>query len=104
MDLLRSVAVLVVFFTHYFDLQYGFGATWTLLWHLGQLGVLIFFVHTSLVLMWSLERSSLQRGKLVAPFFLRRAFRIYPLSIGAFSLPTVSTRAGRQCTFGRTLP
>jgi peptidoglycan/LPS O-acetylase OafA/YrhL len=81
LDLLRSVAVLVVFFTHYFDLQYGLGATWTFLWHLGQLGVLIFFVHTSLVLMWSLERSSLQRGKLIAPFFLRRAFRIYPLSI-----------------------
>lgn len=81
LDFLRSVAVLLVFCTHYFDIQYGLGATWSLLWHLGQLGVLIFFVHTSLVLMWSLERSSLREGNLTIPFYVRRAFRIYPLSI-----------------------
>ena len=81
LDFLRSVAVLVVFGTHYFDIQYGFGATWSFLWHLGQLGVLIFFVHTSLVLMWSLERSSAQGGQLFGQFYVRRAFRIYPLSI-----------------------
>jgi len=81
LDLLRSIAVLLVFGTHYIDIQYGLGAEWSLLWHLGQLGVLIFFVHTSLVLMWSLERSSLHRECLFAPFYVRRAFRIYPLSI-----------------------
>lgn len=80
LDFLRSVAVLLVFCNHYFDIQYGLGATGTLLWHLGQLGVLIFFVHTSLVLMWSLERSSLHGGSLIAPFYVRRALRIYPLS------------------------
>ena len=81
MDLLRSVAVLLVFCTHYIDIQFGLGAMGGLLWHLGQLGVLIFFVHTSLVLMWSLERSSIREGNLVLPFYVRRAFRIYPLSI-----------------------
>lgn len=45
----------------------------------GRTGVLAFFVHTSLVLMWSLMRIP-SRGRTVA-FYLRRAFRIYPLSV-----------------------
>ena len=49
----------------------------------GFSGFLFFFVHTSFVLMLSLERqqSKLGRGKLFLVFMARRCFRIYPLSI-----------------------
>jgi peptidoglycan/LPS O-acetylase OafA/YrhL len=81
LDFLRSIAVLSVFVTHYYDIRTGAGAMCSIPWHLGLLGVLIFFVHTSLVLMWSLERTSTQGQRLVAPFYARRIFRIYPLSM-----------------------
>jgi peptidoglycan/LPS O-acetylase OafA/YrhL len=81
LDFLRSIAVLSVFATHYYDIRTGAGAMWSIPWHLGQFGVMIFFVHTSLVLMWSLERTSTQGHRLFAPFYARRAFRIYPLSM-----------------------
>jgi peptidoglycan/LPS O-acetylase OafA/YrhL len=79
LDLLRAVAVLCVFVSHLLDV-FGirsFGS-------LGRVGVIIFFVHTSFVLMGSLER--LQRDaqsnwQLLAGFWCRRFFRIYPLAI-----------------------
>src|SRR5271166_5404081 len=44
LDVLRAIAVMCVFFSHLFHFSRGgeteFG------WHLGQLGVLMFFVHT----------------------------------------------------------
>lgn len=49
-------------------------------WHAGQLGVLMFFVHTSLVLMMSLQRSNAEGLDLFKSFYTRRLFRIYPLS------------------------
>lgn len=42
----------------------------------GVFGVFLFFVHTCLVLMWSLERRPH-----TLDFYIRRAFRIYPLAI-----------------------
>jgi peptidoglycan/LPS O-acetylase OafA/YrhL len=78
LDLVRAVAVLEVFFGHLS------GIVWRpseVAWHLAQMGVLIFFVHTSMVLMLSLERNRRQGGALVADFFIRRWFRIYPLAI-----------------------
>lgn len=46
---------------------------------LGALGVLLFFVHTSLVLLMSLERT--KSAGLFTHFYMRRAFRIYPLAL-----------------------
>jgi peptidoglycan/LPS O-acetylase OafA/YrhL len=81
LDILRACAVLLVFVSHFISISKSLGAKWSVLWHLGQLGVLIFFVHTCLVLMCSLERSELQGVRLFASFYIRRVWRIYPLSI-----------------------
>jgi peptidoglycan/LPS O-acetylase OafA/YrhL len=77
LDFVRSVAVLLVFFGHLvhtlgYDHFIGSAA---------HLGVLLFFVHTCVVLFMSMERLSRDRGSLSARFYLRRIFRIYPLSI-----------------------
>jgi peptidoglycan/LPS O-acetylase OafA/YrhL len=52
-------------------------------WQFGQLGVMTFFVHTSLVLMMSMERLyKRSRGKDVfRRFYALRMFRIYPLAV-----------------------
>ncbi len=81
LDVLRSIAVLMVFVAHYFDIQDGVGRKWGFAWHTGAVGVLIFFVHTCLVLMWSLERTDHPGWHIFIPFYVRRAMRIYPLSI-----------------------
>lgn len=52
-----------------------------LLEHVGHAGVLAFFVHTSLVLMYSLDRLAAEPGSLAPRFYVRRLFRIYPLAI-----------------------
>jgi peptidoglycan/LPS O-acetylase OafA/YrhL len=83
LDTLRAVAVLLVLVAHLAEVLGAHGAVslepWP--WHVGRLGVLLFFVHTSLVLMMSLERTPLEGPSLVADFYVRRAFRIYPLAI-----------------------
>ncbi|MGD0446783.1 MAG: acyltransferase [Edaphobacter sp.] len=76
LDFVRSVAVISVVVEHTllalrvdqigpFPVQY-----------FGVLGVLVFFVLTALVLMWSLERKPH-----TLDFYIRRWFRIYPLAI-----------------------
>lgn len=75
LDFVRSVAVISVVVEHTllalnirkigpFDVDY-----------MGVLGVLVFFVLTALVLMWSLERRPH-----TLDFYIRRFFRIYPLA------------------------
>lgn len=99
LDVLRACAVGSVYFGHLLQL-----------WDLdrvgplsarafAQTGVLVFFVHTSLVLMLSMERMpALSFGQLYQWFLVRRVFRIYPLSaltifaVVAFSIPAFPTR------------
>jgi peptidoglycan/LPS O-acetylase OafA/YrhL len=97
LDVLRAIAVLLVLFDH---VAFYSGAPEIVkgpFFLLGHAGVVIFFVHTSLVLMRSLERTQARglKGWLRArDFYMRRAFRIYPLAITtvvaviAFHLPS----------------
>ncbi len=82
LDLLRSVAVLLVLAAHLL-IFLGVEPRGAINpFDLGHLGVLFFFVHTSLVLMMSLDRQSerFQGSQLYLGFYLRRFFRIYPLA------------------------
>lgn len=83
LDLLRAIAVLLVLADHVLETigQKNGISFHPYDWYLGRLGVLIFFVHTSLVLMWSMHRLQFQGWPLIRSFYIRRAFRIYPLSI-----------------------
>ncbi len=81
LDFLRAIAVLIVYFFHLF-----LTTNTRLPDYLGHLGVLFFFVHTSLVLMFSLERIEATGESFFLSFYLRRLFRIYPLSIFCVSV------------------
>ncbi|MBT2326081.1 acyltransferase [Variovorax paradoxus] len=84
LDLLRSCAVSFVVLSHMRDFV-GWGAEQEAVYRLealGGLGVAIFFVHTTLVLLMSLER----HGPAAGPFFIRRVFRIYPLAVAVVIL------------------
>ena len=81
LDVLRALAVVFVLADHVIIAATAPGnVAWG--W-LGRAGVLIFFVHTALVLMSSLERSGDTREGWPLRFYVRRAFRIYPLAIAA---------------------
>lgn len=81
LDFLRAVAVLLVLGQHLTRRLNGDLTTGMPTSYLGLFGVLLFFVHTSLVLMYSMERSGLEGKSLLKDFYIRRIFRIYPLSI-----------------------
>lgn len=86
LDLLRSTAVLCVVACHLMTaagMSAGYGRYVSST--LGDFGVYVFFVHTALVLMGSLEREG-NRSGWVRSFYVRRAFRIYPLAIVAILL------------------
>jgi len=81
LDLLRSFAVLLVVGFHLAKL-FDWKLATLRVTDFGLLGVMFFFVHTTLVLLFSLERQSRSSGKsLFLPFMVRRCFRIYPLSM-----------------------
>ena len=91
LDMVRAVAVLSVFFAHLHDITVGHQLL--LGWHFAQMGVLIFFVHTSMVLMLSLERTKLEGKALFGAFYVRRFFRLYPLSMFCVTVAMVLSRA-----------
>ena len=76
LDILRACAVISVVAEHIL-LAFGVQSLgyWQVRW-MGVVGVLLFFIHTSLVLMWSLERRPQ-----TLDFYIRRVFRIYPLAV-----------------------
>jgi peptidoglycan/LPS O-acetylase OafA/YrhL len=88
LDFLRAFAVLLVFFGHLTFFHHVVALGPLNLTFMGALGVMFFFVHTSLVLMLSLERQHQEQGdnKLFMSFMIRRCFRIYPLSVTAVVL------------------
>ena len=73
LDVLRAIAVCLVLIAHVVEAIFGIGHFAA---SIGRAGVLFFFVHTCTVLMFSLERNPSPKA-----FYLRRFFRIYPLSI-----------------------
>jgi peptidoglycan/LPS O-acetylase OafA/YrhL len=84
LDLIRAVAVISVFAAH---LQSIYTRTELLIsWRFAQMGVIIFFVHTSLVLMLSLERAERRGETLVGDFYIRRFFRLMPLCMFCITL------------------
>jgi peptidoglycan/LPS O-acetylase OafA/YrhL len=106
LDFLRSVAVLFVTGFHLlflFEQRHSPFVKHLSFFHsIGNWGVLIFFVHTSFVLMFSLERQHFRLGGRSAylPFLAKRIFRIFPLSafivllVTAFGLPVAYLRGG----------
>lgn len=83
LNILRTFAVSLVVFDHVAELIGRQSGVFIhpVDWELGRLGVLFFFVHTSLVLHYSMQRMRQGGWELVRTFLIRRAFRIYPLSI-----------------------
>lgn len=82
LDILRSLAVLFVVVSH-LPIPWLTELSKYHLGSLGLIGVCIFFVHTCLVLMLSLERQTAHESdhNRALLFWVRRVFRIYPLSI-----------------------
>ena len=103
LDLLRATAVLMVVVFHVLLSLGVIAGRLGWLMGLGRWAVLIFFVHTSLVLMFSLERqtatAALARRHYLA-FLLRRGCRLLPLStlviavVIALDLPVASVHHG----------
>ena len=83
LDFLRTFAVLLVVIRHFMSVFSFEDSRWIHPQALGIFGVLLFFVHTSLVLMFSMERQQERIGSryFYTTFLVRRIFRIYPLSV-----------------------
>jgi len=87
LDILRMIAVTLVVQDHLFT----FWGDPSYLNHnvtpqrLGRFGVVLFFIHTALVLLASMERQWKKTGRhrFVSIFLIRRGFRIYPLALAA---------------------
>lgn len=94
LDILRTIAVSSVLVQHSVATlasynEFHNAAIIEFTSHIGRAGVVAFFVHTSLVLMYSLERMSRSAAPVSFRFYIRRFFRIYPLSIFCVSLAVI---------------
>ena len=83
LDVLRALAVTAVFLAHATHTAAGPSHPYyDVVEAIARFGVIIFFVHTSLVLMLSMRRTQ-KEPAFVRRFYVRRAFRIYPLAAAA---------------------
>lgn len=88
LDCLRVTAVSLVVACHYLKFIWPRSEFLEIFNLLGRVGVIIFFVHTTQVLMSSMERirsEPILRRYWKSVFYVRRVFRIYPLA-GAMTL------------------
>lgn len=79
LDMLRALAVLAVYFSHLCGVLGNRSYS-----SLGRFGVILFFVHTSFVLMASLQRLDRpdeSTSSIAIAFWIRRFFRIYPMTV-----------------------
>jgi len=81
LDFVRSIAVISVVVEHTLLAQRIQKVGPFRIENMGVLGVMVFFVLTSLVLMWSLERRPH-----TLDFYIRRWFRIYPLVVACVAI------------------
>ena len=78
LDFMRTLSCIVVVSIHFSGMT---GHLLTVMGRLSRVAVLIFFVHTSYVLMLSLERQLARSSQqLWRRFMVRRFFRVYPLT------------------------
>jgi peptidoglycan/LPS O-acetylase OafA/YrhL len=83
LDVLRAIAAMCVLLAHV--VEKGLKLTdGPVINQIGRFGVLVFFVHTSVVLLRSLDRSP--EGGPWSVFYVRRLFRIYPLCVATITL------------------
>ena len=79
LDFMRTLSCLVVISIHFSGMT---GHLLSIMGRLSRVAVLIFFVHTSFVLMLSLERQLARSARqLWRRFMVRRFFRVYPLTM-----------------------
>lgn len=93
LDILRALAVLMVLGAHVIEMVAIQNPALSIHPYnliLGRLGVLLFFVHTALVLNLSMERMRLAGWEQVRSFYIRRAARIYPLAIACVTIVLVA--------------
>ena len=90
LDVLRAFAVLLVFINHIFCMIRSRHAV--IDDGVARFGVILFFVHTSCVLMGSMQSLRSNGDAWAQRFYLRRLFRLYPLSVFVI-LVSVLTKA-----------
>jgi peptidoglycan/LPS O-acetylase OafA/YrhL len=81
LDVLRAIAVSDVFVYHAMLMSHPGEWLVRIMDGLGRFGVILFFFHTSFVLMQSLESLDPDSSRWALRFYVRRMFRIYPLAI-----------------------
>jgi len=99
LDVLRMIAVTLVVQDHLFTFwgnptYLGFIVPL----RLGRFGVILFFVHTALVLMASMERQWKKTGRhrFISIFLIRRGFRIFPLAVTALVVTVLFNIPGQS--------